>query len=1211
MAGRELKVEIVGDASSLQKALGSATKTSDKFGSAIAKMGKLAVLGMAALGAGAVVAGKKMVEMASDAAEVQSKMEVIFGKELPELTKNLDKFSEATGASKFALREQAADMGALLEPLVGSKKGAADLSAQFVKLATDIGSFNNVPVDEALLAIRSGLIGEAEPLRRFGVLLDEASVKAEAYSSGIAKTGAELTQQQKVQARGNLIMEQTTLAQGDAIRTAGSAANQFKALKNNVIDLATNMGAVLLPAVTRVVQAINDNWPQIEKVITTVMTAATNAVASGIAAIQRNWNTIRSVAVAAFGGAKSAIQGLVNFLKTDFGQTVALGLGSILALRGGMAALGLSVTNVSKALGAFRANPLWAALIPLGFAVGAITKKFIEDKMEAENVAAAWDRAEGSARRLKSAIDALRDTQINIRQAQEDVWQATQRVVQSRDAYLASVQKEGQNSSKTIALLHDYRQALIDLDRSEATLSDARKDRTTQLGGFRKETTEAARSILTLAEGTDKMSNAGAKFSQLTGLASKEAQTFAQKLNDLAPKQDALAQKYRDSQPAAAGAAAKTAELARNLADLAIKTGKVPDKKTIIAQARLIGGDAFAKAMLGIITGSDKAADESKKNIDRIPDAMDAAADDAFTAGLGLGSSLFRGVNAGVDRQLQATLTKVANAGRQIVEQIHNVFGNPPPPATAGIELGESFMRGIVLGIARNLAEASASTKDTFRQFIGEATNIVETIQAKGYNLGSKQVQAVIDGILGKTPSLKQQFLTALDEMNAAGIQRLAQSREGVASAFAGVATAALAAFDAVTDAWVNPLRAKLEADTLQAEADKQAQAIIDAQAKMDAAQQRTPPLKLGEIPSEDWKKAEADYLAAKAEFDAAVKAQADAELQRQIAVLDYEHAEKRKILRGHLQDDLDDIANSWPARKGKTEIVHEKTMALLKSYGLDYRKVGRLYGKELSDGIVDAVKDLRAALDELSKNLKGSSPPPKGPLREIDKWGYKVGRAWMNAFAGAFKPTRGDEKNWADLLSSIDKGIGATTEFSFGGPEPTGSPFANQPIPGQLNPSLYQFAAQLAADAGKFDEFVEDMGKQRTNARLLDLLFQNRSRFNWSKYPAWIANIMNTMRDLMLSGAEAAPLFGLRKGGITQKEGWRYLHAPEAVIPLNDSRADRYLGGSSRGSITVVLEGGTYIGGDPDAIARDMAPALNTALGKLVRSGTPLAYQG
>ena len=51
------------------------------------------------------------------------------------------------------------------------------LITSLVQLASDMASFNNTSVDDALLALRSGLSGETEPLKRFGIALSEVRLK--------------------------------------------------------------------------------------------------------------------------------------------------------------------------------------------------------------------------------------------------------------------------------------------------------------------------------------------------------------------------------------------------------------------------------------------------------------------------------------------------------------------------------------------------------------------------------------------------------------------------------------------------------------------------------------------------------------------------------------------------------------------------------------------------------------------------------------------------------------------------------------------------------------------------------------------------------------------------------------------------------------------------------------------------------------------------
>ena len=73
--------------------------------------------------------------------------------------------------------------------------------------------------------------GEAEPLRQYGVLLDDASLRQAALELGIISTTKNaLTPQQKVLAAQALIYQQTGTAQGDFARTSDGLANKTRIL---------------------------------------------------------------------------------------------------------------------------------------------------------------------------------------------------------------------------------------------------------------------------------------------------------------------------------------------------------------------------------------------------------------------------------------------------------------------------------------------------------------------------------------------------------------------------------------------------------------------------------------------------------------------------------------------------------------------------------------------------------------------------------------------------------------------------------------------------------------------------------------------------------------------------------------------------------------------------------------------------------------------
>ena len=213
-------------------------------------MGTVIRTGALAAGAGlglAVVAAFKFGNAASSMNESLSKSQVVFGasaKGIEDWSKNAAK---NFGQSRQEALEMAATFGNLFSAMGLGQRESAGLGTKIVELASDLASFNNIPIDEALIKLRAGLVGEAEPLRVLGVQLTEATVKAKAMQLGLADANGELSEGAKVQARYALIMEQTKNAQGDFARTADGAANSQRILSATWKDTQVTLGQIMLP----------------------------------------------------------------------------------------------------------------------------------------------------------------------------------------------------------------------------------------------------------------------------------------------------------------------------------------------------------------------------------------------------------------------------------------------------------------------------------------------------------------------------------------------------------------------------------------------------------------------------------------------------------------------------------------------------------------------------------------------------------------------------------------------------------------------------------------------------------------------------------------------------------------------------------------------------------------------------------------------------
>ncbi|HKQ19491.1 MAG TPA: hypothetical protein VJW75_07055 [Candidatus Eisenbacteria bacterium] len=254
----DLKVRIFGDTKDLERSFARANASTAQFGRDVTSTGAKADkaaksfrnLGTAFAGgfvATEVLQGMKAaIDVASSLQEQISASNVVF----EDSAKVIQDWSKTTADSIGVAQDQALTaantFGSIFDAAGQSSKGAADLSKAVVQLGGDLASFADTSVEDALNALRSGLSGEIEPLRRYRVFLTEAAVAQEAMAASGKKSAQELTQGEKIMARWRLILEQTTKAQGDAARTSDSYANQTRRLSANMRDLQAKIGGPLL-----------------------------------------------------------------------------------------------------------------------------------------------------------------------------------------------------------------------------------------------------------------------------------------------------------------------------------------------------------------------------------------------------------------------------------------------------------------------------------------------------------------------------------------------------------------------------------------------------------------------------------------------------------------------------------------------------------------------------------------------------------------------------------------------------------------------------------------------------------------------------------------------------------------------------------------------------------------------------------------------------
>ena len=214
--------------------------------------GGMAKMIVGAFAAGAVVGAiKKMIDASSDLSETISKSRVVFGEHSAEIEGWANTLASRLGQSKAQALDAAAGFASMFHVLGIGSKQAKGMSVALVELASDMASFHNTSVEEALAAIGSGLRGEAEPLRKYNVLLNDATLKAEALSKGLFNGKGALGLSTKAQAAYNVILEQSAVVNGDFVNTSDGLANSTRIMKAEITNLAAEFGDNLVPSIRK------------------------------------------------------------------------------------------------------------------------------------------------------------------------------------------------------------------------------------------------------------------------------------------------------------------------------------------------------------------------------------------------------------------------------------------------------------------------------------------------------------------------------------------------------------------------------------------------------------------------------------------------------------------------------------------------------------------------------------------------------------------------------------------------------------------------------------------------------------------------------------------------------------------------------------------------------------------------------------------------
>jgi len=220
-------------------AMGGLTKGVKAFGAAVA----------ASFAVKAVVDfAQASVSAAVDLNESINAVNVTFG-EAAEGVKELGRTAaENLGLANSEFNSLSVQFSAFVDKIAGSSgQSVVQVLKDLTQRAADFASVMNIDVAEAARLFQSGLAGETEAVRKFGVDLSAAAVNAKALALGLAESSSALTEQDKILARYELLMEQTEKTSGDFANTSDDLANAMRRLSAKFEDAKAKVGEALIP----------------------------------------------------------------------------------------------------------------------------------------------------------------------------------------------------------------------------------------------------------------------------------------------------------------------------------------------------------------------------------------------------------------------------------------------------------------------------------------------------------------------------------------------------------------------------------------------------------------------------------------------------------------------------------------------------------------------------------------------------------------------------------------------------------------------------------------------------------------------------------------------------------------------------------------------------------------------------------------------------
>jgi hypothetical protein len=303
------------------------------------------------------------IAYASDLIETQNIVETAFKNNAGRIDDFAKRAQANFGLTELSAKKAAAGIGAVFSGMGVANEQLVRMSEGITALSGDLASFYNLSTDRSFEILTGAITGQAEGLKKLGIIMNEDTVNAYLLSQGVHKQLKDFNDTGKAIARYNYILAKTNLAQGDYAKPTASYAVSSRNLAAAIGELKGRLAEGLLPTlitladkVTLIVRATTQwviaNKEVIAAKFETLVADVINFARGVIETIKVVWewrNAIIGVFLA-FKGGQFALS-VMNALNLAMQVNIGTG-GALVKVLGGVGKAGLIAGGVVAGLAA-------------------------------------------------------------------------------------------------------------------------------------------------------------------------------------------------------------------------------------------------------------------------------------------------------------------------------------------------------------------------------------------------------------------------------------------------------------------------------------------------------------------------------------------------------------------------------------------------------------------------------------------------------------------------------------------------------------------------------------------------------------------------------------------------------------------------------------------------------------------------------------------